>query len=47
MGYLPTPETTVKDVKFFKVEDESYDSKTGKTKSTNSLPLPPLLTLGR
>ncbi|RDI78049.1 hypothetical protein Vi05172_g11992 [Venturia inaequalis] len=28
MGYLPTPETSVNDVKFFKIEDDSYDSKT-------------------
>lgn len=41
MGYLPTPETSVNDVKFFKIEDDSYDSKTGKTDQLISLSLPP------
>lgn len=34
MGYLPTPDTSVNDVKFLKVEEESYDPKTGKFESS-------------
>jgi hypothetical protein len=29
MGELPTPNTSVNAVKFFKVEDKGYDPKTG------------------
>jgi cellulase len=37
MGELPTPNTSVNAVKFFKVEDKGYDPKTGKLSLFSSM----------